>query len=81
MSASEIANNKWESSSTKPPVFTAIGLAQVFLMSIFGLFFAYILIMSLVAIVTPKGDSALEQQYKEKLGGGGEAEGEEKKEE
>jgi len=67
MSAAEIADNKWESDSTKPPVITAAGIAQILLMGMFGLFFLYILIMSVVGIVTPHEDGALEQKYKEKL--------------
>lgn len=67
MSSAEIADNKWEVESTKPPVITPGGIAQVLLMSMFGLFFLYILLMSIVGIVSPHEDGALEQKYKEKL--------------
>ena len=64
MSAAEIADNKWESESTKPPVFTVGSLAQIGLMGLFGLFFAYILVMSVVAIVKPKEEAkSLEDQF------------------
>lgn len=70
MSAAEIADNKWEAESTKPPIITPGGLAQILLMGLFGLFFVFILINSVIAIVTPHQESDLESQYKEKLGSG-----------
>ncbi len=73
MSSAEIADNKWEVESTKPPVVTAAGIAQILLMGMFGLFFLYILIMSVVGIVSPKQEGSLEQKYKEKLEHGGAA--------
>ena len=64
MSASEIADNRWELSATKPPVTSASGIAQILLMSGFGLFFVYILIGSIMGIVTPKTEG-LAGQYKD----------------
>lgn len=64
MSAAEIADNKWELTSTKPPVATVAGVAQVALMGFFGLFFVWIIGFSIIAIVTPKKEEAgLAAQY------------------
>lgn len=54
MSAAEIADNKWELQATKPPVGTMAGLMQILLMGGFAFFFVWIVIFSVVAIVTPK---------------------------
>lgn len=54
MSAAEIADNKWELSSTKPPTTSAAGLAQILLIGGLGLFFVWIIVFSIIAIVTPK---------------------------
>ncbi|MBL4687506.1 MAG: hypothetical protein JKY37_23120 [Nannocystaceae bacterium] len=53
MSAAEIADNKWELSSTKPPIGDAAGIAQMLLMGGFGLFFVWIIVFSIIAMVTP----------------------------
>lgn len=64
MSHAEIADNKWEVSSTKPPIGMA-GVAQLALFLGFCALFAWIATMSVVALVTPKQDSnSLEQQYR-----------------
>jgi|GEM_PF-1628524 len=66
MSAAEIADNKWELSSTKPPVGSASGIAQILLMGGFAVFFVWIIVFSVIAIVTPKAeDSGLAGQYKD----------------
>ena len=70
MSQAEIADNKWEVESTKPPIMTAGGIAQIVMMGGFSLFFGYVLVFSVIGAVSPKQDSALEAQYKAKLGGG-----------
>lgn len=64
MSRSEIADNKWELEASKAPVGTIGGLAQIVLFIGFIVLFAYILGMSVVAIVTPKKDSSLGEMYK-----------------
>ena len=65
MSAAEIADNKWEVSSTKAPIGTFGGIAQLMMMGGFGLFFVWIIIGSVIAIVTPKPeDAGLAGQYK-----------------
>ena len=64
MSASEIADNKWESQATKAPIGSAGGLAQMLLFFGFVLLFGWIIGMSVVAIVTPKQESALGEAYK-----------------
>jgi len=63
MSASEIADNRWELSATKPPVTSAGGIAQILLMSGFGLFFVYILIGSIQGMIMPKTEG-LAGEYK-----------------
>jgi hypothetical protein len=64
MSVSEIADNKWELEATKAPVLTPGGLAQIALfMSIIG-WFGYILVMSVVAIASPKKESNLVEIYR-----------------
>lgn len=65
MSAAEIADNKWELSSTKPPISSLPGIAQIILMGCFALFFGWLIASSVVAIVTPKKeDGGLAGQYK-----------------
>jgi hypothetical protein len=56
MSAAEIADNKWEMESTKPPVSSLAGISQVVLMGGFALFFTLVIVGSLIAIVTPKSE-------------------------
>lgn len=63
MSASEIADNRWELSATKPPVTSAAGIAQILLMSGFGLFFVYILIGSIQGMIMPKTESSIAKQF------------------
>lgn len=80
MSAAEIADNKWEMQSTKPPVSSVPGMAQIALMGGFAVFFLWIVVFSAIAIVTPKPeDGGLAGQYKDMKaqGGGGEAPAEE----
>jgi hypothetical protein len=68
MSAAEIADNKWELQAAKPPVGSLTGLMQILLMAGFGIFFVWIVIFSIIAIVTPKKEgSGLEGQF-EKMG-------------
>ncbi len=64
MSAAEIADNKWELESTKPPIKTAGALAQIILMGGLISFFAIILVGSVFGIMAPKGEGSLADQYK-----------------
>jgi hypothetical protein len=64
MSAAEIADNRWELSASKPPITTASGLFQILLMAGFALFFGWIIMASVVAIVTPNRGGGLAEQYK-----------------
>jgi hypothetical protein len=64
MSASEIADNKWELQATKAPVGSIGGLSQILLFIGFILLFGYIIGMSVVAIITPKKESSLGEMYK-----------------
>ena len=63
MSAAEIADNRWEVAATKPPVTSPAGLAQIILMGGFAAFFGWIVVFSVIAIVTPKGEG-LAGEYK-----------------
>lgn len=63
MSTAEIADNKWEVQSAKPP-FGLSGLSQIILFGGFVLLFGWIAAMSVVAIVTPKKDNSLEESYR-----------------
>ncbi len=64
MSVSEIADNKWELEASKPPVATPSGLAQILLFMSFIGWFGYIVVMSAVAIASPKKESTLVESYK-----------------
>ena len=73
MSSAEIADNPWELSATKPPVATVSGMAQILMMSGFAVFFGWLAVASVIAIITPrKEDQGLAGQFK-KLEGGGQA--------
>jgi hypothetical protein len=71
MSAAEIADNKWEMESTKPPVTSLSGVSQIVLMGGFALFFGLIVVGSLVALVSPKSEG-LAGEYS-KMGAGSQA--------
>jgi hypothetical protein len=64
MSASEIADNKWEVQASKAPIGSVGGVAQMVLFIGFVLLFGYILGNSVIAIVTPKKESGLGEMYK-----------------
>lgn len=65
MSAAEIADNKWELQSTKPPVSSPGGIGQILLMGGFVLLFGWLIGSSIIGIVTPKSeDGSLAGQYK-----------------
>jgi hypothetical protein len=53
MSAADIADNKWEAQAAKPPVGSINGIMQMLLMGGFMVFFVWIVIFSVIAIVTP----------------------------
>ncbi len=63
MSASEISDNRWELSATKPPVTSAGGMAQIILMSLFSLIFVWILVGAIQGIIMPKSEG-LAGEYK-----------------
>jgi hypothetical protein len=60
---SDIAGNKWEAESIRPPVFNPAGLAQIVLMGSFALFFGYIMVFSIIGALGPKSESGLAEQY------------------
>ena len=65
MSAAEIADNKWELQSTKPPVADASGVLQLLLMVGFVGLFGWLIVSSVIGIVTPKAeDGGLAGSYK-----------------
>lgn len=62
----EIADNKWELSSTKPPINSVIGIAQVVMMVSFSLFFGWLVLASVAALfMSPSNELTLEQQYQQ----------------
>ena len=66
MSAAEIADNKWELSSTKPPLNTAGGILQLLLMVGFIGLFGWLIVSSVIGIVTPKTEGgSLADSYKD----------------
>ena len=64
MSAAEIADNKWEMEASKPPIKDIGAIAQMALIGGLSLFFLWVLVSSLIGIVTPKQDGSLADQYK-----------------
>lgn len=65
MSSAEIADNKWELSSTKPPLNTAGGIMQVLLMVGFVSLFGWLIGSSIIGIVTEESeDGGLADSYK-----------------
>jgi len=63
MSASEIADNRWELKATKPPVTSPGGLAQIVLMSLFALIFLWIMVGAVQGIIMPESEG-LAGEYK-----------------
>ncbi|MEM7152911.1 MAG: hypothetical protein AAF799_08710 [Myxococcota bacterium] len=65
MSSAEIADNKWELSSTKPPLKSAGGIMQLALMGGFVALFGWLIGSSVIGLVTPKAeDGGLAGKYK-----------------
>jgi len=65
MSASEIADNKWELQASRPQVTSASGIVQILLMVGFVGIFGYLILFSIIGAVTPKKEGGgLEGQYK-----------------
>ena len=63
MSASEIADNKWELDSTKPKIANPGAIAQIMMMGGFMLFFAYIMIFSVIGMFSEKKEGSLEEKF------------------
>ena len=53
MSASEIANNKWELEASKTPLKSFGAIAQIIIVGAFCLMFLYILFGAVMGIVSP----------------------------
>lgn len=63
MSSAEIADNKWELSSTKPPLKSAGGILQLLLMIGFVSLFGWLIGSSVIGILTEKEeDSSLARE-------------------
>jgi hypothetical protein len=58
MSFADIADNKWEIESTRPPVFTISGIAQMIMMGFLSLIFVVVVLMALMGIIMPKSQEA-----------------------
>jgi hypothetical protein len=63
MSAAEIADNKWETEASKPQLFTPGSIAQLIMMVGFSLFFAYILVFSVIGLFSEKQESDLGSKF------------------
>ena len=63
MSAAEIADNKWERESIKPPVTAVSSIAQMIMMVGFAGFFGYIIVFSLIGTFSEHEAGALEDKY------------------
>lgn len=64
MSAAEIADNKWELQASKPPVTSTSGILQLAFMAGFVGVFAWLIVSSIIGIVTPPAeDGGLAGQY------------------
>ncbi|MEZ4428685.1 MAG: hypothetical protein R3A51_13465 [Nannocystaceae bacterium] len=57
MSASEIADNKWELEASRPPVKSLGAIAQIAVVGSFALIFGWILTFSLMGIFGSKKES------------------------
>jgi len=67
MSTAEIADNKWEVQSSKPPIATAGGLLQLLMFGGFTLLFGYLTVMSVIGAVSPKPEeNRIEKQFSTK---------------
>ena len=64
MSASEIADNKWELQASKPQMASAGGIVQILLMVGFVSIFGYLITFSIIGAVTPKTEDGLVNKYK-----------------
>jgi hypothetical protein len=62
---SEIADNKWEVQASKPPIMNFGGVVQIGMMVCFAGLFLFILIGSIMGIVTPKKAGG----WEDKMGG------------
>lgn len=63
MSAAEIADNRWEVAATKPPIASPGGIGLLVVMSLFALFFVWIVVGSVQGMIQPKGEG-LAGEYK-----------------
>ena len=63
MSAAEIADNKWETEASKPELLTPGSIAQLAMMVGFALFFAYILLFSVIGMFSEKQESDLGSKF------------------
>lgn len=70
MSSAEIADNKWEVEAAKPPVATAGGILQVFLLVAFAGVFVWILIFTARGIFGDQKESLADQYGKMTVEGG-----------
>lgn len=57
--AAEIADNKWELQAVKPPITEPASFMQMIFVGAIALFFAWIAVMSVVALFTDNTDNNL----------------------
>ncbi|TPV93037.1 MAG: hypothetical protein B7733_22665 [Myxococcales bacterium FL481] len=65
MSLAEIADNKWETEAAKPPVKTIAAFAQISMMVLFVGVFAWMLLFSLIGMVSGTSEGELERRYRQ----------------
>lgn len=61
MSASEIADNKWELEASKPPVTGVSGILQILVVSFFALLFAWMMMFTFQGIFGSKRETLADQ--------------------
>ncbi|MCY1066735.1 hypothetical protein OV090_18315 [Nannocystis sp. RBIL2] len=61
MSASEIADNKWELQASKPPVSDVGGILQIIVVGAFTLMFAWMMLFTFQGIFGSKRESLADQ--------------------
>lgn len=61
MSASEIADNKWELEASKPPVTNMGGILQIFVVAFFAMIFAWMLMFTAQGIFGAKRETLADQ--------------------
>lgn len=70
MDTANASLNKWELEASQRPLASGEAIVGMIALGAFGILFAAIFAISVYAIVGPKQQGGLADQYQEKLGGG-----------